>query len=290
MSEHPIPEETQVPDAAQVPDAQLPGKARGGRGRKLLTVVLPAVLVLGAAGGGIAYTAVTVAGADRSAPTVAWQDPEQDPSEKAAAKLAKDPAESALKGRTDTPMRKLLLPAPSGFHLGPDVESYGNDGELGEKEAVVLLKNDARGLSGKKRRDYEKRIDRLGVQGIGVRSFSSDSDDLVVEVQIVRMKNKQRIHDLHEVKREIAEILKFPKGPRIEGHKNSACYLTPDFDAARDDDKDDDSDLGGMTCSAYDSDLLVFVRAYGSAPFEKSSVAELVKKQLDHIKSPGEYV
>ncbi|MET8503538.1 hypothetical protein ABZV60_02645 [Streptomyces sp. NPDC004787] len=285
MSEHPIPEETQVPAE------RVPGGTGGGRGRKLLTVVLPAVLVLGAAGGGIAYTAVTVSNAGRSAPTVAWQDPsDEDPSGKSVAKAGKDPAENALKGRADTPMSKLLLPAPSGFRLGPDVDSYGNDGELGEKEAVALLKNDARGLSGKKRRDYEKRIDRLGVQGIGVRSFASDSDDLVVEVQIVRMKNKQRIHDLHEVKREIAEILKFPKGPKIEGHKNSACYLTPDFDEDRDDDEKSDAELGGMTCSAYDSDLLVSVRAYGSAPFEKSSVADLVKKQLDHLKSPGEYV
>lgn len=281
MTEHPIPEETQVPGASQ------PGRA-GGRGRKLLTVVLPAVLVLGAAGGGIAYTVVTVSNADRSAPTVAWQDPTGKP----AGDPAGDPGSAVGKGRADTPMSRLLLPAPSGFGLGPDIDSYGNDGELNEKEAVALLKNDARGLSGKKRRDFEKRIDRLGVQGIGVRSFSADSDDLVVEVQIVRMKDKQRIRGLHELKREIAEFLKFPKGPKIEGHKNSACYLLPDFEEGDDDkdDKDADTDLGGMTCSAYDSDLLVSVRAYGSAPFEKSSVADLVKKQLDHIKSPGEYV
>lgn len=277
MSEHPIPGEAPEP------------RKGGGLRRRLLAVVLPAVLVLGVAGGGIAYTAVTVSGADRSAETIAWQKPSGESG--AGAKAGDDPAAATLKGRADTPMSKLLLPAPSGFHLGPDVDSYGNDGELSGKEAAALLKNDARGLSGKKRRAYEKQIDRFGVRGIGVRSFSSDSDDLVVEVRIVRMNDRKWIADLHRVKGEIAEILKFPEGPKIPGHRNSACYLMPDFDEERDAGKaDPDSDLGGMTCSAYDSDLLVSVQAYGSAPFEKSSVAELVKKQLDHIKSPGEYV
>ncbi|MER8041840.1 hypothetical protein [Streptomyces sp. NPDC094032] len=286
MSEHPIPEVTEVTEVAEQSEETPVARKGGGIGRKLLTVALPAVLVLGAAGGGIAYTAVTVSDADRSAETIAWQKP--------AAKNEKagdDPAAATLKGRADTPMSKLLLPAPSGFHLGPDIDSYGNDGELSGKEAAALLKNDARGLSGKKRRAYEKQIERFGVQGIGVRSFASDSDDLVVEVRIVRMKDRKWIADLHRVKGEIAGVLEFPKGPKIPGHRNSACYLMPDFDQERDGDKaDPESDLGGMSCSAYDSDLLVSVVAYGSAPFEKSSVAELVKKQLDHIKSPGEYV
>ncbi|MER7515239.1 hypothetical protein [Streptomyces sp. NPDC126499] len=278
-----VPQERPAEPLADVPPVQGPG-----RGRRLLSVVLPAVLVLGAVGGGITYTAVTVSGADRSAETIAWADPPAGAADKAP---EKDPAEAALRGRASTPMSRLLLPAPNGFRLGPDAESYGNDGELGEKEAVALLKSDARGLSGKKRRDYEKRIDRLGVQGIAVRSYSTLSNDLVVEVQIVRMKNKKRIHDLHEVKQDIAEIFEFPKGPKIEGHKNASCFLLPDLDDEEEDDKKKEkAELGGMSCSAYDSELLVSVRAYGAAPFEKSSVADLLKKQLDHIKTPGEYV
>lgn len=282
----PAPETPPTLEASQALEAQeAPASVAGKRrGRKLLTVVLPAVLFVGAVGGGVTYTAVTVANADRSAETVVWEDP--DPKAE-----SKDPAESTVdKGRANTPMSKLLLPAPQGFRLGPDIDSYGNDSELGEKEAVALLKSEARGLSGKKRRDYEKRIDKLGVQGIAMRSFTSYDNGLVVEVQIIRMKNKKRIHDLYQVKREIAQILKFPKGPTIDGHKNSSCFLKPDFRGEDEKKEKKDSALSGMTCTAYDSELLVSVSAAGSAPFDKSDVADLVKKQLDHIKSPGEYV
>ncbi|MFJ6521261.1 hypothetical protein ACIQJ4_23765 [Streptomyces filamentosus] len=264
-------------------------RSRRKAGRVLLGVVLPAVLVLGAAGGGIAYTAVTVANADRTAETVGWA-----PAGPEAA--GEDPAENAVtRGRADTPMSKLLLPVPEGYRLGPDIDAYGNDAELTGQEATALLKGEARGLSGKKRRAYEKRIEKLGVQGIGLRSFTSYDGGLVVEVQIVRMKDKRGIHDLYQGKREITEFLELPEGPRIKDHRNSSCFLLEDpQDRTEDESKEEreerENALRGMSCSAYDSELLVSVTAFGAVPFEKSEVADLVKKQLDHIKSPGEYV
>ncbi|KAA6220434.1 hypothetical protein CP979_19125 [Streptomyces filamentosus] len=264
-------------------------RPRRKAGRVLLGVVLPAVLVLGAAGGGIAYTAVTVANADRTAETVGWA-----PAGPEAA--GEDPAETTVtRGRADTPMSKLLLPVPEGYRLGPDIEAYGNDAELTGQEATALLKGEARGLSGKKRRAYEKRIEKLGVQGIGLRSFTSYDGGLVVEVQIVRMKDKRGIHDLYQGKREITEFLELPEGPRIKDHRNSSCFLLEDPQDRTEDESEEEREerenaLRGMSCSAYDSELLVSVTAFGAVPFEKSEVADLVKKQLDHIKSPGEYV
>lgn len=294
MSEHETPQPPADPtpadeaQAVEAPAVEAPVR-RKRVGRVLLGVVLPAVLVLGAAGGGIAYTAVTVNNADRTAETVGWQAP--DPKA-----TSEDPAETAVtRGRADTPMSKLLLPAPEGYRLGPDVESYGNDGELSGREAGALLKAEARGLSGKKRRSYEKRIDKMGVQGIGVRSFTSYDNHLVVEIQIVRMKDKRSIHDLYEWKRELAEFLELPKGPKIKDHRNSSCFLMEDPQDRTEDESEEEKEerenaLRGMSCSAYDSELMVSVTAFGAVPFEKSEVADLVKKQLDHIKSPGEYV
>ncbi|MFD4376513.1 hypothetical protein [Streptomyces sp. NPDC058486] len=286
MSEHETPEAAEPSAAVETP------VRRRKVGRVLLGVVLPAVLVLGAAGGGIAYTAVTVANADRTAETDGWE--AADP--KAG---SEDPAATtAERGRADTPMSKLLLPVPTGYRLGADVEGYGNDGELSAQEASALLKSEARGLSGKKRRSHEKRIDKLGVQGLGVRSFTSYDNHLVVEIQIVRMKDKRRIRDLYEWKREVSEFLELPKGPKIKDHRNSSCFLVEDpLDRTEEGEEESEEEkerrenaLRGITCSAYDSELLVSVTAFGAVPFEKSEVADLVKKQLDHIKSPGEYV
>ncbi|MEU2433465.1 hypothetical protein ABZ611_28925 [Streptomyces sp. NPDC007861] len=278
------------PPAAQLPEpvagpANEPESAneparRPARARRILAAALPSVLVLGAVAGGLTYTGLAVDRADRTAPTTVWGPIDGD--------SGTDPAAGVLRGRASTPLSKLLLPVPTGYRLGPDIESYGNDGEIGGEKAAALLKERGRGLSGKQRRDYEKRIDKLGVQGIALRSFASEANDLVVEVQIQQMKDKKRIHDLYEVTTELSELLEFRKGPTIKGHKKAACYLMPQPE--READEDGKAGLESMTCSAYDSELLVTVTAYGTTPFDKSAVAELVKKQLDHIASPGEYV
>ncbi|WP_262386966.1 hypothetical protein [Streptomyces sp. TRM49041] len=248
------------------------------RMRRVLGVVLPAVLVLGAVGGGVAYTKKTVEGADRTVPTTLWA--------KDAPEPAKDPAGDArVKGGSSTPMSKLLLPVPASYRLGPDIGEYGNDGEVSGKQATQLMKDAGRGLAGKERRDFEKRIEKLGVQGMAMRSYLSSSNDLLVQVHILRMKDEKRIHDAHKLRVELAELLEFKKGPKIEGHKKAACYLAPSYD--RDEHK---SELAGMECMAYTDGIQVTITANGTKPFDKSEVAELVKKQLDHIASPGEYV
>ncbi|MFI6423191.1 hypothetical protein ACIBG6_38175 [Streptomyces sp. NPDC050842] len=254
---------------------------RGGR-RTLLGVVLPAVLVLGAAGGGVTYTAVTVSSADRTAPTVVWG-----PAETTANDT--DPAaESAARGKANTPLSKLLLPVPPGYALGPDHELFGNDGELGEAEAVAQMKQEGEGLSGKKRRAYEKDVDRLGIQGIAVRSFTDLTDAAVLSVQITRMKDKKRIKDSFRLRKEVLEFLEFPKGPKVKDHRNAACYLMPEDKTLKK--KEREEQLDGMVCVAYDSEVMVSVTAAGARPFDRAGVADLLKQQLDHIESPGEYV
>lgn len=270
-------------DAPPVDAPPVAESTKPGRGRTLLTVVLPAVLVVGAIGGGVTYTGVTVAGADRSAPTQVWEQAEADAADK-------DPARDLIsKGRTTTELSRLLLPVPDGYVLGPDDDLYGNDGELTDKQATALVKQEGKGLSGKKRRDYEKRVDRLGIKGVAVRTFASVDGDRVLTVRITRMKDKRRIHDMYKLRSDLAELLELKKGPKIDGHRNSSCFLLPERKDLDKGEKKEDQ-LEGMICSAYDSETLVSVSASGAKPFDKSAVATLVKKQLDHIKSPGEYV
>ncbi|MFJ8658530.1 hypothetical protein [Streptomyces sp. NPDC093795] len=253
-----------------------------GRKRRVLTNVLAAVLVLGAVGGGVAYTAVTVDGADRTAPTVGWAEP-------TATATPADPAAGFAKGRTSTPLSRLLLPVPDGYVLGADVEGYGNDHEVAAKEAVAMFKQTNKGVYGKKRRAFEKEIDKLGVQGMAMRSYASVDSTLQVEVLVLRMKDRKMVRQFSGVQKDMFEFLELAEGPRVKGHeKNAACYLMPEL---REGDKEKRTfQLRGMTCQAYDGEVMVSVRAYGAAPFGKQAVAELVKKQLDHIQSPGEYV
>ncbi|AJF66405.1 hypothetical protein [Streptomyces vietnamensis] len=256
----------------------------GRRTRRILKNVLASVVVLGAVGGGVAYTAVTVDRADRTAPTVAWAEP-------STTATPKDPAADADRGRASTPMSRLLLPVPDGYVLGADIEGHGNDDEIPAKQAAALLKQTGKSFYGKKRRAYEKEVDRLGIQGMAMRSYAAQDSTLQAEVIVLRMKDKKSVREFFEVRKEMSEFFELRKGPKIKEYaKNSACYLGPKPAKPEQDEDERTPDLQKMTCSAYDGEVMVTVTAFGGEPFDQKAVADLVEKQLRHIQSPGEYI
>ncbi|MEU5915553.1 hypothetical protein [Streptomyces sp. NPDC047141] len=278
----PAPETVTVPAPEPAPEAA-PRKAKG-RARRVLGVVLPAVLALGLVGGGVTYTAVTVSSADRSAPTRLWGEREDD----ATAKESEDPAAALARGRTGTPLSRLLLPLPEGWEFGPDEELYGNDGELGAAEATALMKQAGKGLSGKKRRAFEKEVDKLGIQGVGVRSFADPDHDVTVTFELASMKDKKKIRNSFRIRTGVLDALEAPKGPKVKDHKNAVCYRSSEDEELSE--KERAAALEGMVCLAYESEVLVTMTAVGAKPFDGAAAADLLKKQLDHIASPGEYV
>ncbi|THA64973.1 hypothetical protein E6R60_33350 [Streptomyces sp. A0642] len=259
-----------VPGLAPVSD---PGPSRTGRARRVISATVPVVLVLAAVAGAAAYTKATVDGADRTVATRLWHDPSQGPGE--------DPAGDVSRGRASTELSKLLLPVPRGYRLGPDSGELGNDSELSGRQAAAEMKDSSRGLAGKRRREFEKRIDKLRVRGLAVRTYASAANDLVVETQLVRMDAKA-VRDMYGFKVELFDAVGlFRDGPAIDGHKkNAKCFLA----------RKGEQKVETMVCTAYDGGVLLSFSASGAKPFDKSAVAELVKDQLDHIKSPGEYV
>ncbi|MFJ8976440.1 hypothetical protein [Streptomyces sp. NPDC102282] len=264
----PLPEPPDAPNAAAAP-------VRSGRARRILLTALPFVLVLGAVGGAAAYTKVTVDGADRTVETTLWEVSERKPD--------KDPAGAVDRGRSDTELSKLLLPVPKGYRPGPDNGEHGNDDEVDGRRAVAAMKESSRGLAGKKRREYEKRIDKLRVQGLALRSYVSEENDLEVHAEIVRMKDTDAVRNFYTFQTELFDLVGiFRDGPKVKGHTRKAtCYLQP---------KNSDSDIEEMVCAAYDGELSITYRATGIKPVDKAAVAELLKDQLDHITSPGEYI
>ncbi|MGW2088015.1 hypothetical protein [Streptomyces sp. NPDC001880] len=249
--------------------------APSGRPRRVILTALPAVLVLAAVGGAAAYTGSVVDGADRGTRTRLWEKPAHEP--------GKDPAGDVSRGRASTALSKLLLPVPAGYRLGPDNGELGNDGELSGKKAAAAMKQSARGLAGRERRAYEKRVDELRIEGIATRTYADDGNTLVIGTEIMRMKDKKAVRNLHTFRTGLLESIDaFRAEPRIEGHtRNARCYVPP---------KDSGDEIESMNCLAYDGELSIEVTASGTGPFDRAAVAELLKDQLDHIASPGEYV
>ncbi|MFF3125101.1 hypothetical protein ACFVRD_22800 [Streptomyces sp. NPDC057908] len=234
--------------------------------------------MIAAVGGAAAYTRSTVDNADHSVRTGLWQEP--------AHKPGKDPAGDVARGRASTELSKLLLPVPTGYRLGPDMREMGNDGEQSGKKATAAVKESAHGLAGKERRAYEKRVDKLRIEGTAVRTYTSDGNDLLVETQIMRMKDKKAVRNLYNVRSDLFEAIGiFRQGPKIQGHtRNAKCFLP------RKDSEGGEDSIVSMECMAYDGELSISVSASGTVPFDRAAVAELLKDQLNHITSPGEYV
>ncbi|MFF2013346.1 hypothetical protein ACFVWY_30375 [Streptomyces sp. NPDC058195] len=249
--------------------------ASPGWGRRATATLLPVATVVVAVVLASAYTKITVDDAPRGTETRLWEEP--------AHKPGKDPAGDVARGRASTELSKLLLPVPSGYRLGPDKGELGNDGERSGKSATAAMKQNARGLAGKKRRVYEERIDKLRIEGIAVRTYTDDSNTLMISTEITRMKDKKAVRGLHTFRTDLWESLGiFRQGPKIKEHtKNATCYELREGSG---------DDLASLNCFAYDDELSITLTASGAKPFDKAAVAELLKDQLNHIASPGEYV
>jgi hypothetical protein len=246
--------------------------------RRRLALGLAAALVAVVAGGGIGY-AVLEPNADGKAAAKTWKAPKPKETGAYGAKSG---------GSHYGTLGKLLLPMPEAYVPGPDVAEFGNDAELSGKEASDLLKNNYRGLPKKQRQAAGKSVDQLHIQGIGMRTYSTygqvgnAEDGLVIEIQLVQMKNKQAARAGSEFFAAFAEATGvFRKGPKIAGHSKATCVLPP---------REKGVQLDQMLCEATEGDLLVTLTATGTTPFQKNVAADLLKQQLDRVKDPGEAV
>lgn len=243
-----------------------------GSRRPALATVLGGVLVLAAAGGGIAWTGVTVHGADRTAHTTVYEEGIPTASDGVH---GPDPTV----GRTDSALAKDMLPVPDGYELGPDIDEFGNDAVLSDKEAQAVMEHGGSELPGAQGAERRKAVQKLKVKGLGMRSYSSTDSDLIIEMRIAQMGNKEAVHALSTFQAKLADALSlFRKGPAIKGHDHAKCFLLP---------KDSKADLDEMFCTAYQGDKLVSMTASGVKPFRKDDAAKLLQHQLDRLAKGG---
>ncbi|MBB1256320.1 hypothetical protein H3146_23615 [Streptomyces sp. OF3] len=246
------------------------------RTKRLVTTLLSTTLVLGAATGGAVYTAHVVNNADRTVDTEVWRKPAKDP-------YKSDTSPDLSVGLGGEGLRQKLLPAPGGWRLGPDEGQFGNDTVLDKREAVALLQSRAKATDTRQRREYREYIDAMGVQGIAFRTYvASEEDDQVVTVEIVQVENQKAIRDMVRLRRGVFDALGIVRdGPKIKGHPRARCFQAP---------KNSKSELDGMMCDAQDGEYMITLTANGPKSLDVKASADLLRRQLNHLRSPGEFI
>jgi hypothetical protein len=223
--------------------------------------------------GGVAYTAVTVDGADRDAGAPQWTFP------KATPETAKPASAEGLAG--------MLVPyVAQSWVRGPDIEGYGYDAQLSGARATALRKESLSGLPRTQRKALEKQIDKQRLQGIAMRSYLSSfyaEKASAVTIELSELANASAVRELSGYQEELVDVLDgiLRKGPAIKGHKDARCFLAPE---------DKDEKLDSMVCFAHQGSVLVSLTADSPKPMDQKGVAMLLREQLDRIAEPGEAV
>ena len=253
-----------------------PAKKPVSRGR--IAAIVGSVVLAGAVVAGVGYTVVTVDGADRDAGAPVWKFP------KTGTAKAKAASAKGLAG--------MLVPyGADGWSQGPDIGEYGYEAQLSGDQATALRKESLSGLPRTQRKALEKQIDKQRLTGIAMRSYlSTDQVSSVytdkaaaVTIQLTQLDNKAAAKGLTEFQNEFLDALGdvLRDGPRIEGHKDARCFLSP---------KDSDTKLDSMACMARQGNVLVDLTADSARPMQQKGIAMLFREQLDRIAEPGESV
>ncbi|MDH6518141.1 hypothetical protein M2163_004876 [Streptomyces sp. SAI-135] len=283
MSENAENAESAANPVGAASEGAAPEPVPAGRGRRggRIAAIAVSVVAAGAVVAGVGFTVVTVNGANRDAGAPVWTFP----------KGSKAGETKAAPGKG---LGAMLVPyGADGWSRGPDMAQFGSDAQLSGARATALAKESLSGLPRSQRKALEKRIDKQRISGIAMRSYVSTEElssvytdqASVVTVQLAQMASTTAVRGLARSQQGFLDALGiFDEGPRIEGHKDAACYLPPS------DKKDGKNGLQSMYCVAAQGNVLVTLNATSAKPLQKTGIAMFLREQLDRIEEPGEAV
>ncbi|MGW5634956.1 hypothetical protein [Streptomyces sp. NPDC003832] len=272
MSEAESPESAESAEGpvGVVAEAPVRKKVRVGR----ILAVAGSLVLVGALVAGVGYTVVTVRGADRDAGAPVWKFPR---AEKGGRTEAAKPSG----------LSAVLVPYDGFWTRGPDITEFGSDESISGAEATALRKESLRGLPRTQRREMEKEIDRARYTGMAVRSYvqTGGSSASAVSIILARMENRTSVRRSTAFYNDFLDATDvFEAGPKIEGHKDTKCFLLP---SDVNDDEDEGEGLEHLICFGYQGDVMVTATADGVESMDTDAIASLLKTQLDRIAEPG---
>ncbi|MFJ5926809.1 hypothetical protein ACIQF6_29870 [Kitasatospora sp. NPDC092948] len=260
-----------VHDAAPVfaaPFADAPS-APAAKPRRTVQKAVAAVVAAALVGVGIGEVIIKVHYKDSPAPVAAVPAPSASASEPWGAKS---------NGNHFGSMRDLLLPVPSGWRLGPDYKSIGNDNEIRDEDLATALQEIVADIPEKYRKDAEGVLSSLHLQAIGARSLVASDNRSMVTLVLSQFNQQAVAAENNSYGKWYTDNELYRLGPGVPGHPEAHCAL-PTLKAG--------DQLDYFQCYAGVGDLLVQMEVAEVAPLDQGTVVDLFRQQLERLATPG---
>ncbi len=261
------PDAEPAPAAPELAEQEAPAPAKP---RRTVLKAVAAVVAAALVGVGIGEAIIKVHYSDEPAPAAAAPAaPSASPTQAWGAKS---------NGNHFGSLRDLMLPVPSGWRLGPDYKSIGNDHEIRDTDLDKVLKETLADVPEKYRKDAENALSSLHIQGIGARTLASTDNSTMVTLVLSQYNQQAVAAENNSYGKWYTDNELYRVGPGVAGHAEAHCAL-PMLKAG--------DQLDYLQCYAGVGDLLVQLEVAGTAPLDQNKVIDLFRQQLDRLAIPG---
>lgn len=192
-------------------------------------------------------------------------------------------AASATKSRPQTagvnpdgshygPLFAYLAPLPAGYTLGPDYCGMGNNesltgSQITDETDLMMCGQPQTDVSG-----TNGGLVNYSIQNAAVRSYANVSSTLVVQIALIQTDVNDATLMSEALSSTISSSGFYRQGPIVPGYSQATCALPSSVGS---------DTLDSMICLGQSGDIEVRAFAYGSAPLDQNTIAQLVSEQLE---------
>ena len=169
----------------------------------------------------------------------------------------------------------FLLPTPSGWSLGGDVGSEGDNSYLTQSQINAQVQSELLQVPKSDLGSSESTLTNLHMQGIAVRSMLKADDTEQLSFELLQLDPKQATAD-QKALGVFVDGLGFRQGASVPGYSNVSCVLPPGLGSDK---------LDSMLCVGSYGDVEVTLQVDGTAPLDQNTAVQMMAQQLDRLKS-----
>lgn len=169
----------------------------------------------------------------------------------------------------------FLLPLPSGYSLGPDVGTIGDNDYISANEVNAQIQGELLKLPKDDMGSSKGTLADLHLQGIAVRTMVNGGGTEEIDFELMQLDPKAASSD-EKMLGSFVDGLGFRQGASVPGYGSAKCVLPPGLGS---------DSVDEMLCAASYGDVEVVVEVSGVAPLNQAGAVQMIAQQLDRLKS-----